>query len=231
MPSFRSACLRLLPMAGAALLLLAACSDESATPSATALDSSAIQEDTTFDASLAQILQRRERFRTFATMLDSARLLSTLRRGGPYTVFAATNPGLDKLPEGLVDELLLPANRDRLRQVVAYHLHRGQISKDSLRGINSISTLTGQTLPVSVEGGRVLIGGERVSEYAITGTNGRIFAFDALVIPPVGGATQSLPSGGTYDTLGADDGAGQSVSGDGENGNGGNGNGNAGKGN
>jgi uncharacterized surface protein with fasciclin (FAS1) repeats len=211
-----------LPFACAvALLLCAACGDERATPGASPLgEPSLLQKDTTVDASLAQVLRRWERFRMFSTMLDSAGLLATLRRGGPYTVFAATDPGIDKMPEGLVAELLLPANRERLRQVVAYHIHRGRLSKDTLRRPNAISTLTGQSLLVSVEDGRVLIGGTRVSEYVITASNGRLFAFDALAMPPVGGATAELPEAepndsldnndslDTYDTVGADDGQG-----------------------
>lgn len=182
-----------LPLTLAALLLSAACSDPGPPASEVSpFDSSAVQEDTTFDASLAQILRRQERFRVFTTLLDSAGLLSALDRGGPFTVFAATDPGIEKMPEGLISELLLPSNRDRLRQVVGYHLHRGQLNKSELRDTSSITTLTGQQLPVRVEGGRVLIGEQRTSEFAITGSNGRIFAFDALALPPVGDA--SLPT-------------------------------------
>lgn len=231
MLSFCSRARVLFPLGMAVLLLLSACGEENPAPSASALDStSLLTQDTTLDASLGQVLQRRERFRAFSTMLDSARLLSALRGGGPYTVFAPTDPGLEKLPEGLVEELLLPANRERLRQIVGYHLHRGQIAQDSLPGMTSISTLTDSPLPVSTEGGRVLLGNERMSEYAITASNGRIFALDALVMPPPDAASQSLPNGGSYDTLGADDEAG-SGSGNGDDGRGTDGgNGNSGEG-
>jgi uncharacterized surface protein with fasciclin (FAS1) repeats len=200
---------RWLPLVVATALLLSACGSESAAPGASALDSSAVPQDSTFDGSLTQILRREQRFRVFSTLLDSAGLLPALRRGGPYTVFAATSPGIDKMPEGLVDELLLPDNRDRLRQVMAYHVHRGRLSKDSLRGMDSVSTLSGQALPISVEGRRVLIGENRLSEYTLTGSNGRLFAFDALAMPPVGGATNAAPRiPSAYDSLGGDFGTG-----------------------
>lgn len=200
------------------LLLCAACGSESATPDAPALsEPSLLQQDTTVGASLAQVLRRRERFRLFSTLLDSAGLLATLRRDGPYTVFATTDPRLDQMPDGLVEELLLPANRERLRQVVAYHLHRGRLSKDTLRRLDTISTLTGQSVPVAVEGQRVLIGGNRVSEFAVTASNGRLFAFDALAMPPIGGPPAELPEAApspanappgdsldSYDTVGND---------------------------
>jgi uncharacterized surface protein with fasciclin (FAS1) repeats len=206
--------------AAATVLLLSACGGERPAPGASALDStSLLTQDTTLDASLAEVLRRRERFRVFSTMLDSAGLLSRLRRGGSYTVFAPTDPCIQKLPEGVVEELLLPANRERLRQIVGYHLHRGRIARDSLLGMDSISTIAGSALPVATEGGRVLVGNERMSEYAITTRNGRIFALDVPVMPPPDAATRTLPDGGTYDTLGADDDTGNS-NGNGDGGNG-----------
>ena len=209
------ACL-LLPLLGTTLLLLAACANEEAAPgTSSAFDSSAVQKDTTFDASLTQIFRRQKRFRVFSTLLDSAGVLPMLQHGGPYTVFAATDPGIEKMPNGLVDELLLPANRERLRQLMAYHIHRGQLAKDSLRGTDSLSTMAGRALPVALEGGRVLAGGERVSEYVITGSNGRIFALDALLMPPVSDAPTQLPASGTYDSLGSDNSAGENASGEG----------------
>ena len=193
----------LAPLAAATLLVLAACGAESSAPSASALDStSMLAQDTTLNAPLAEVLGRRERFRVFSTMLDSARLLRELRGGGPYTVFAPTDSGIQKLPEGLVEELLLPGNRERLRQIVGYHLHRGPVAPDSLPDLDAISTLTDSALPVAEGGGgRVLVGNERASEHAITASNGRIFALDAPVMPPPGASASSLPAGGPDDSL------------------------------
>jgi uncharacterized surface protein with fasciclin (FAS1) repeats len=201
-PASSSAARVIAPLAAATLLVLAACGEESSAPSASALDStSMLAQDTTLDAPLAEVLGRRERFRVFSTMLDSARLLRELQGGGPYAVFAPTDPGIQKLPEGLVEKLLLPENRERLHQIVGYHLHRGPIAPDSLPDLDAISTLTDSALPVAEEGGRVLVGNERMSEHAITASNGRIFALDAPVMPPPGASASSLSAGGPDDSL------------------------------
>ncbi|MEQ9563645.1 MAG: fasciclin domain-containing protein, partial [Woeseiaceae bacterium] len=51
-------------------------------------------------------------FNTLAAALGAAGLVDTLKGDGPFTVFAPTDEAFARLPEGTVDSLLQPENRD-----------------------------------------------------------------------------------------------------------------------
>ncbi|MGI9259110.1 MAG: fasciclin domain-containing protein, partial [Gammaproteobacteria bacterium] len=53
-------------------------------------------------------------FGTLAAALEAADLIETLQGDGPFTVFAPTDDAFAKLPEGTVESLLLPENKDQL---------------------------------------------------------------------------------------------------------------------
>ena len=51
--------------------------------------------------------------------------VETLKGKGPFTVFAPTDAAFAKLPEGTVEALLQPTNRERLSRVLTYHVIPG----------------------------------------------------------------------------------------------------------
>ena len=71
------------------------------------------------------------RFATLLAALDAANLTQTLRSGGPYTVLAPTDEAFERLPEGTVESLLKPENRDQLRQILLYHVIPGRANATS----------------------------------------------------------------------------------------------------
>ena len=50
-------------------------------------------------------------------------------------VFAPTNEAFDALPEGTVDNLLKPENKDALANILKYHVTPGNYCKDFLEEI------------------------------------------------------------------------------------------------
>ena len=61
----------------------------------------------------------------FGTLLAAAKaagLVDTLRGEGPLTVFAPTDEAFAKLPDGTVESLLRPENKDALVAILAYHV-------------------------------------------------------------------------------------------------------------
>ena len=67
-----------------------------------------------------------ESFQTLLAAAEAAGLIDTLRSKGPLTVFAPTNAAFDKLPEGTVEMLLLPQNKDKLVKILTYHVVAGR---------------------------------------------------------------------------------------------------------
>jgi hypothetical protein len=71
-------------------------------------------------------------FETLAAALKAAGLVDALKGQGPFTVFAPTDEAFSRLPAGMVEQLLEPANRARLQAVLTYHVVPGRVlSKDT----------------------------------------------------------------------------------------------------
>ncbi len=66
-------------------------------------------------------------FTTLVTALQAAELVDTLKGEGPFTVFAPTDEAFSKLPEGTVEMLLLPENKEKLQSILTYHVVSGKV--------------------------------------------------------------------------------------------------------
>ena len=64
--------------------------------------------------------------RRLVAAVTAADLVETLSGDGPFTVFAPTDDAFAALPEGLVDALLLPENKDALAKILTYHVVAGR---------------------------------------------------------------------------------------------------------
>src|SRR5215471_10847237 len=65
---------------------------------------------------------------TLVAAVKAAGLVDTLSGPGPFTVFAPTNEAFAKLPDGTVDNLLKPENKDKLVSVLTYHVVPGRLT-------------------------------------------------------------------------------------------------------
>ena len=125
-------------------------------------------------------------FNTLVTAAKAADLVDALKGDGPLTVFAPTDEAFAALPEGTVDTLLLPENKDKLRAVLLYHVVSGKIMADDLRGKTDAETLEGATL--EIKGGwsakKVTVNGANVVSADVPASNGVIHVIDAVLLPP-----------------------------------------------
>jgi uncharacterized surface protein with fasciclin (FAS1) repeats len=122
-------------------------------------------------------------FKTLATALTTAGLVDTLKGPGPFTVFAPTDEAFAKLPAGTVDQLLQPANRDKLTAILTYHVVAGKVSKADVVGLTSAKTLEGQNVTVRVQGQEVRINDARVTTADVMCSNGVIHIIDTVLLP------------------------------------------------
>lgn len=132
---------------------------------------------------------------TLVAAVKAAGLVDTLASGGPFTVFAPTDAAFAKLPAGTVDTLLKPANRDRLRNVLIYHVVSGKVTSADLvevirksGGQATLTTVQGGTLTASLFGGSVAItdaagGTAMVTKADLIQSNGVIHVTDAVSLP------------------------------------------------
>jgi len=120
---------------------------------------------------------------TLAAALEAAGLVSTLQGDGPFTVFAPTDEAFAKLPDGTVESLLRPENRDKLVSILTYHVVPGRVFSDDVVDARRLKTVQGAKAPVSTSGGHVTIDNARILKTDIDATNGVIHVIDEVIIP------------------------------------------------
>ena len=118
-------------------------------------------------------------FKTLATALTAAGLISTLKGPGPFTVFAPTDEAFAKIPKAQLDALL--ADKSKLTAVLTYHVVAGKVmAKDVKAG--KFKTVQGSELTVSTAGG-VMVDNAKVTATDIVADNGVIHVIDSVLLP------------------------------------------------
>ena len=96
-------------------------------------------------------------FKTLAAALNAAGLVDALKGSGPFTVFAPTDDAFAKLPEGTINTLLKPENKDQLTAILTYHVVSGKVAAKQVVSLKGAKTLNGQRVDISVDGSTVAI--------------------------------------------------------------------------
>ncbi|WP_374730399.1 fasciclin domain-containing protein [Salinarimonas sp.] len=123
-------------------------------------------------------------FETLVAAVQAAELVDTLKGEGPFTVFAPTDEAFAALPEGTVESLLQPENRDQLVAVLTYHVLPGKVMSTDIAGQEvSPETVQGQTLTVDATGDSVMVNDATVVQADIEASNGVIHVIDMVLIP------------------------------------------------
>ncbi len=91
------------------------------------------------------------RFATLKAALDAAKLTTFFQWDNKLTVFAPTDEAFAKLPEGTLEDLLKPENKDQLVAILSHHVHAGSLSLAEALGKDSISTIEKTPLSVRFE--------------------------------------------------------------------------------
>ena len=124
------------------------------------------------------------RFTTLAAALEAAGLIETLKGEGPFTVFAPTDDAFAALPEGTVESLLLPENKQALTDILTYHVVSGKVMAADVTALTSATTVLGKDVAIKVDMGNVYINEAKVIITDIETSNGVIHVIDAVLLPP-----------------------------------------------
>lgn len=133
---------------------------------------------------------------TLVAAVKAAGLVETLKGPGPFTVFAPTNDAFENLPEGTVETLLKPENKQKLTTILTYHVVAGKWGFDDIaklvkagKGKAEIKTVSGGTLWAMMNGDHNIVlkdengGMANISTYDVFQSNGVIHSIDAVVLP------------------------------------------------
>jgi transforming growth factor-beta-induced protein len=128
------------------------------------------------------------RFTTLVTAVSEAGLVDTLKSEGPFTVFAPTDEAFAKLPEGTLEALLLPENKQQLTDILLYHVVAGKVMAADVVGLDGQlveTVLEGKQIAVEVKMGNVVLNGDvKVIITDVEASNGVIHVIDAVLLPP-----------------------------------------------
>lgn len=136
---------------------------------------------------LVEIAQGDDRFETLVAAVVAADLVDTLsNESGTFTLFAPTDDAFDNLPDGTLDSLLLPENKDQLVSILTYHVLDSEVDAATALTLDgqTAETVEGSDISISVDGDMIDINSSNVIEADIMGSNGIIHVIDAVLLPP-----------------------------------------------
>ncbi|WP_066225545.1 fasciclin domain-containing protein [Formosa haliotis] len=120
---------------------------------------------------------------TLVAAVKAAGLENVLVNAGPLMVFAPTNEAFAALPEGTLETLLKPENKDALANILKYHVTPGNYSKDFLKKFKELGQANNQYVKVEVVDGEPVIGGAKILA-SIPAGNGIVHVIDKVLLPP-----------------------------------------------
>jgi uncharacterized surface protein with fasciclin (FAS1) repeats len=123
----------------------------------------------------------------FGTLLAAAKaagLAEVLGGDGPFTVFAPTDEAFSKLPDGTVASLLEPGNKQKLVNILKYHVVAGRVYSEDALAAKSAKTLEGSVVTVSVNNQGAMINDAKLVATDVDASNGVIHIIDSVLMPP-----------------------------------------------
>lgn len=101
---------------------------------------------------------------TLVVALKAADLSDMFSEPGNFTVFAPTDNAFAKLKKGALEDLLKPENKEKLRNVLEYHVVAGRVTSDQLakaiansKGKYTFKTVSGGELTAMMDGGQIVL--------------------------------------------------------------------------
>lgn len=121
---------------------------------------------------------------TLVTAVSTAGLVEQLGpENGPWTVFAPVNSAFESLPDGVLEALLEPENRQTLIAVLGLHVVPGRLEASDLLAARRSNTLLGEAIEFSIDGGKLRVGEANIIASDIQAGNGVVHLIDAVLLP------------------------------------------------
>ena len=119
---------------------------------------------------------------TLVTALKAGDLVDTLSGAGPFTVFAPTNEAFAALPAGTLSNLLKPANKAQLVDLLTYHVVSGSVHAKDITNYEQIRTIEGNVVTAISNTTGVFINNAQVTTADVDATNGVVHIINAVLI-------------------------------------------------
>ena len=133
--------------------------------------------------SIVDIAAGDENFSTLVQALKAGDLVDTLKGKGPFTVFAPTNEAFEQLPDGTLEDVMKPANKEKLQNILKHHVVQGRQMATAVAKKSKIAPMSGSSLQVQAKGDRVRIGDATIRKTDLEAENGVVHVIDRVLIP------------------------------------------------
>lgn len=140
------------------------------------------------DKNIAETAVAAGKFKTLIAAVQAAGLADALGGKGPLTVFAPTDEAFAALPKGTVESLLKPENKQKLIDILKYHVVSGRVYSEDVVKAKTAKTLQGSTVKVNLIDGGAAINSSRLVATDVDASNGVIHIIDKVLMPPAKGA-------------------------------------------
>jgi uncharacterized surface protein with fasciclin (FAS1) repeats len=131
---------------------------------------------------IADVVDAAGNFKTLLAALKAAGPVEAIQGAGPFTLFAPTDEAFAKLPTGMLDDLMKPANRAKLTALLTYHYVSGKIPVSDLKTA-LIPTVHGPAIFIKVTSAGTQVNNANMTKADIPASNGVIHVIDTVLTP------------------------------------------------
>lgn len=136
---------------------------------------------------IVEVAQSAGTFNTLLAAAEAAGLVEVLTGEGPLTVLAPNDAAFAKLPEGTVESLLLPENKDKLVAVLTYHVIPGKVKSKAALKAGEATTVQGGTVTFAIEShddhDHAQVNGVNILATDIKASNGVVHVIEEVLLP------------------------------------------------
>merc|ERR1712176_247986 len=138
---------------------------------------------------IVELAQSVDDLSTLVAAVVAGDLVETLSSPGPFTVFAPTNEAFGALPEGTVDTLLKPENKDQLVDILTYHVLGQEVPSKDLKFFQRVPTVEGKNAHIYKTHRGVFVSPDGKDFKTVTAadnqaSNGVVHIIDGVLLPP-----------------------------------------------
>jgi uncharacterized surface protein with fasciclin (FAS1) repeats len=142
-----------------------------------------LKSDESATPNILQIAAGSPDHKTLVAAVQAAQIENVLANNGPLTVFAPTDAAFGELPEGTVEELVKPENKEKLAYILTFHAAPGKYGPNNIKGVMGIGQATGDKVTVEVKDGETFVNGAKVIA-SVEASNGYVHVIDKVLLPP-----------------------------------------------
>jgi uncharacterized surface protein with fasciclin (FAS1) repeats len=134
------------------------------------------------DPSVLDTAKENSDLTTVLELLEIADLTEVFSCSGPFTFLAPSNAAFEALDPATIRELLLPDNKEKLQDLLLYHILPGLHLNDDFEDGKYDTLLVGQTVDVSIN--PVLFNGRaQIEDDDNLGCNGVVHVIGDVLVP------------------------------------------------